>query len=79
MNRMVIQSKVGGDGVLHLDLSMGLHDANTAVQVTVEPVPAKKAMTPAEWRAWVASMAGSWQGDFERMPQGDFEERVPLS
>ncbi len=79
MNRMVVHSKVGGDGVLHLDLPMGLQDADAEVQVTVEPFTPKKAMTPAEWRAWVASMAGTWQGDFERMPQGEFEERVPLS
>jgi len=43
--------------------------------VTVEPVAAKKPMTQEEWRGWVASMAGTWQGDFERIPQGNYEER----
>jgi hypothetical protein len=35
-------------------------------------------MTPEEWRAFVDEMAGSWQGDFERPPQGDYEVRDSL-
>ena len=79
MNRMVLKSKVGRDGVLHLDLPLGLAEAEIDVQVTVEPVALKKPMDQKEWRAWVESMAGSWQGNFERMPQGEFEERLSLS
>jgi hypothetical protein len=47
--------------------------------VTVEPLAAKKPMTQEEWRVWVDSMAGAWQGEFERPPQGEYEEREPLS
>jgi hypothetical protein len=36
-------------------------------------------MSQAEWAVWVASMAGTWEGDFERSPPGDLEERKPLS
>ena len=36
MNRVVVKSKVGSDGVLHLDLPIGLEDADREVQVTVE-------------------------------------------
>ena len=79
MNRVVVRSRVGGDGVLHLDLPMGMEVADSDVQVTVESAAPRRMMTPAEWRAWVASMAGTWQGEFERMPQGVFEERTPLS
>jgi hypothetical protein len=39
MNRIVVQSKVGNDGVLHLDLDIGQAEADKDVQVTVEPVP----------------------------------------
>jgi hypothetical protein len=35
-------------------------------------------MTKDEWKTWVESMAGSWQGEFERPPQGEFEERDPF-
>jgi hypothetical protein len=78
MNRMIVNSKVGRDGVLHLDLPLGFDEAEKEVQVTVEAVATKQPMTQEEWSAWVASMAGSWQGDFERMPSGEFEERVAL-
>jgi len=78
MNRMVVKSTVGSDGVLHLDLPMGPDEANAEVQVTVEPV-ANQPMTPKEWRAWVQSLAGSvTDPTFERPPQGEYEAREPL-
>ena len=79
MNRIVVKSKVSGDGILHLSLPVGLAEANHEVQVTVEPCPTQKRTTQEEWRAGVDSMAGTWQGDFERPPQGEYEEREPLS
>ena len=79
MTRIVMKSKVGSDGVLHLSLPVGMREADQEVQVTVESVAATKPMSRAEWSAWVESMSGCWQGDFERPPQGEFEEREPLS
>lgn len=38
MNRMVVRSKVGSDGVLHLDLPLGPREANKDVQIVVEAV-----------------------------------------
>ena len=79
MNRMVVQSRVGSDGVFGiLALPVGLEEADKDVRITVEPITPKKEMTQEEWEAWVDSMAGSWQGDFERPPQGELEERDPL-
>lgn len=71
MNRIVVKSKVSSDGILHLSLPVGLEDADREVQVTVDPFATKKTMTTEEWRTWVDSMAGTWQGDFERPPQGE--------
>jgi hypothetical protein len=79
MNRIVVKSKVSSDGMLHLSVPVGLEDADKDVQVIVEPCAPNKPMTQEEWEAWVDSMAGSWQGDFERPPQGEYEEREPLS
>ena len=79
MTRLVVKSIVSSDGVLHLHLPIGMSEADKEVQVTVEAVAPKKEMTQEEWQAWVASMAGTWEGDFERPPQGEFEEREPLS
>jgi hypothetical protein len=75
MTQIVMTSRVGPDGTLTLALPADA--AGQEVRVTVEPT--RPAMTQEEWRAWVDSMAGSWQGDFERMPQGEYEDREPLS
>ncbi len=79
MNRIVMKSKVSSDGILHLSVPVGLADADKEVQVTAEPLTPKKPRTQEEWHAWVDSMAGTWQGDVERSPQGEYEEREPLS
>jgi hypothetical protein len=60
-------------------LPVGLEEADKEVQVTVEPLATRKPMSQEEWRAWVDAMAGTWQGDFEGPPQGEYEEREPLS
>jgi hypothetical protein len=77
LDRLVVISRIGGDGVLHLDLPVGLADAEREVRVTVEPLP--ESMTQEEWRQSVLSTAGKWQGEFERPAQGEYEERQPLS
>lgn len=79
MDRMVVKSKVGRDGVLHLDLPLGVEEAEREVVVSVSVEPARAEMTREEWREWVESMAGSWEGDFEVMPQDEYEQRRPLS
>ena len=66
MTRMKLSARVAADGVLRLTVPVGIKEADQEVQVTVEPAATKKAMTQAEWSAWVESMAGSWQGDEHR-------------
>jgi len=78
MSRIEVLSKVGTDGVLRLTVPLPKSDAGQDVKVTVEPV-SKKVMTQEEWRDLVMSTAGAWQGDLERPPQGEYEEREPLS
>jgi hypothetical protein len=63
---------------LHLALPVGLSEADTEVQVTVEPV-APASVSQDEWRKMILSTAGKWQGEFERPEQGAYEEREPLS
>ncbi len=67
MNRMIVNSRIGSDGVLHVTVPVGRADADREVRVTIEPAEAPA--SPAEQRAysaWVESIAGKWQGDFER-------------
>jgi hypothetical protein len=78
MGRVVVKSRVGADGVLHLALPLGPADANREVQVTVEPV-GPPALSQEEWRRFVMETAGKWQGPFERPDQGEYERREPLS
>ena len=78
MTPIVITSRISGDGILHLNLPVGVAEADKEVRVTVEPLPIV-AQSPEEWRQWVLSTAGKWQGDFERPDQGTLEEREPLS
>lgn len=74
---IVLTSRSGPDSKLHLEIPVSQPGTEFEVEVTVRPKPKK--MTQEEWRAWVMSMAGSWKGDFERMPQGEYEQREPLS
>ena len=76
MKRMSFRSKLDSNGVLRLDLPLGEEAANQEVEVTIELLP--PAMTQEEWKAWVEKMAGSWEGDFTRPEQGEYEVRDPL-
>lgn len=81
MTPTTVTSRVGADGILSVVLPLGPSEANREVRVTVERVAETGEMTPqqwSEWHAWVDSMAGRWQGEFERPPQDDYEERDPL-
>jgi hypothetical protein len=78
MNRVVVHSHVGADGVLHLTVPMGKADAGREVQVTVEPV-GPSAMTQEEWRRFVLSTAGTiTDPSFVRHEQGQYERREEL-
>ena len=78
MNRIVVKSRVGSNGILQLALPVGPADADREVQITVEPV-GPPALSPDEWRQRVLETAGKWQGEFERPEQGEYEQREPLS
>ena len=76
MGQIRLTSRVGSDGVLSIQVPMGMPLADQEVNVVINPKQVD--MSHDEYRAWVQSMAGSWQGDFERPEQGVLEEREPL-
>lgn len=78
MTRIVVTSKVGHDGMLRLMVPVGASGADQEVRVTVEPVT-PPGLSADEWRRAVLATAGRWQGEFERPPRGEYEEREPLS
>ncbi len=77
MTTVVVRSRVDADGVVRVAVSVGAAEADREVQVTIEAVP-QRVDDRAAYVAWLRSMAGRWKGEFERMPQGDFEERDAL-
>ena len=81
MNRIVVTSRVGADGVLHIAVPLGAADANREVQVTIEPAGAAAPpnMTPPEWRNFILSTAGSiTDPTFVRHEQREYERREEL-
>ena len=77
MNRIVLKSRVGSNGILELAVPVGAAEADREVQITVEAIGVDK-LTQEEWSRRVLENAGTWQGDFERPEQGELQERDPM-
>ena len=77
MHRVVFQSRVGSDGVLHIEIPMSKADANREVQVTIDPSRVKPLpLTQDEWRQFILETAGSiTDPTFKRHEQGELERR----
>jgi hypothetical protein len=80
MNRIVLKSRVGADGVLQLSVPFGVSEADRQVEVTIEPADtaATKQLARDEWRQFVTETAGAWQGDLVRPEPGNYEHRDEL-
>ncbi len=77
MSRLIVRSRVDADGMLRIVVPVGAADADREMQVTIESLSSRPDER-AQYVAWLESMAGSWQGDFERPAQGEFEVRDAL-
>ncbi len=80
MNRIVLHSVVGSDGVLRITVPIGEAYADQEVQVTIDPAQVgPTSMTQEEWREFVLSTAGSiTDPSFVRHEQGEYEQREEL-
>jgi len=72
LDRIVFNAKANEEGVLRVDVTLGPSEAAREVKVTIEP---STSISEEEWRRGVLALAGKWDGDFERPPQGEYEER----
>ena len=78
MTRIKMKSRVGSDGVLRLNVPIGKAEADREVELTIEAAaPASEA--EADYLEFLRRTAGAWQGDFEPLPQGEYEARDSLS
>jgi hypothetical protein len=76
MTHLEIHSKVGSDGLLVLNVPVGISQANRVVKVTVESLVNTHDISTSEWQRIIAETAGKWQGEpIERLEQGIFEQR----
>ncbi|WP_459558444.1 hypothetical protein [Lacunimicrobium album] len=77
MNRTVTRSRIAPDGTVTLQFPV--QNAGEEVVITVQSAVAPRIeMSQEEWSARVARLAGKWQGDFEVVDEGDYEQREQL-
>jgi hypothetical protein len=76
MNRIVVRTRVRSDGSLHLDLPAGSADADTDVQVTVEPLPGSAKRTLLASELLQSGLVGIWAGRGDIGDSGAFARRL---
>jgi len=75
------RSRVGADGVLHLDVASGCANAEVEVTVIVQPVDAGRgSVAQSGWSEdFLSEVVGGWRGEpLRREAQGEYEARDPL-
>jgi len=82
MRSILIRSRVGADGVLHLDVPSDLVDTDVEVMVVLQAV-SQSDPGRAEEVAWSTgffeSVVGGWQGErLTREHEGEYETREKL-
>ena len=82
MRSILIRSRVGADGVLHLDVPSNLVETDVEVMVILQPVR-QSDLGATEELAWSTgffeSVVGGWQGErLTRECEGEYEAREKL-
>lgn len=82
MQSIKLQSYVGRDGILKLEVPVGLSEVDLEVVVIVHPMKKTSAAGAAQRRGWppgfLKRIAGAWKGELVREPQGEYEVRKSL-
>lgn len=72
MTRILIHSRTGPDGTLHLDVPLGTDLADREVSVIIE---SESPFRQEGYSEFLRTTAGAWKGGFERLPSAQPEER----
>ncbi|NEP51574.1 MAG: hypothetical protein F6K65_23335 [Moorea sp. SIO3C2] len=81
MESIKVISHVGSDGILHLDVPVGITDEELEVMVVFNPLKSSlKVETPQGWMpGFFEEVIGGWAGEpLERGQQEEFETRESL-
>ncbi|MDZ7958188.1 MAG: hypothetical protein RMY34_09845 [Aulosira sp. DedQUE10] len=83
MHSIKLKKRVGADGVLHLDIPVGITDKEVEIMVIYQPLEASTQLKTPEQRGWMPGffeeVIGGWVGEpLERPEQGDYEIREQL-
>jgi hypothetical protein len=85
MQSIKINSYVGKDGMLHLDIPVDMQETELEVTVTVKPVHktidllAENEISKLEWHDFINMTYGCLADDpIIRYPQGEYEEREAI-
>ena len=85
MQTIKLKSYVGEDGVLQLQLPIGVKNTDLEVIVVFQPLKAdskpSEAKTPEElgYSREFIEVLGSWEGELERPEQTPFQEREEIN
>jgi hypothetical protein len=80
MNKVILTSQVGADGVLKVTVPLKPEDANQTVRIIVAPLdeaeaPATRPTTREDWLKFIERTAGSiTDPTFERAPQAEYKQ-----
>ncbi|MBE9130005.1 MULTISPECIES: hypothetical protein [unclassified Coleofasciculus] len=83
MKSIKTRSHVGNDGILHLDIPVGVQDKEFEVMVIYQPIESSRGVkTPLElgWLpGFFEEVIGGWVGEpLVREPQGEYETREQM-
>jgi len=83
MHSIKLTKRVGADGVLHLDIPVGITDKQVEIMVIYQPLETQTQLKTPQQRGWMPGffeeVIGGWVGEpLERAEQGEYETREPL-
>jgi hypothetical protein len=83
MQSIKLTKHVGADGVLHLNIPVGIKDKEVEIMVIYQPIETPTQLKTPEQRGWMPGffeeVIGGWVGEpLERPEQGEYETRESL-